>query len=242
LAAQGQSDAERQGQSDAQKQASTEQKAAERAREKALDDELLEGLGDDEGDDEAATTSPSGVSKRETADALDDELLRGLSEGEESELDGPRDPLADISDKMREVEQLIARSEAGELTQGKQREVADAMDKLIRQLTKQCQQCKQNSGKRPQSSGRGKVDQPELAMKPSDQAARDSSDRLSEKKPEKPDAAAMGEMVKAAWGHLPAHLRPEMEQWPTLEFLPEYLLLIEDYFKALANYPTRDRR
>jgi hypothetical protein len=218
----------------------------ERAKAKSLDDELLDGLrgNGDEGIDE--TKRPSAQAKRSQSKRLDDELLQGLRNGEEGEgediqLEGEQDPLSKISGRMHEVERLIADADAGEGTQDKQREIADEMEKLIRQLQKQCQACKQASGKRPRNAASSRAGQGEQAQRPSDQPARDSSNRLDDKKAEKPDTAAMRDLVKAAWGHLPEHLRQQMEQSPSVEFLPQYLVLIEDYFKALAKENGRGR-
>ncbi|HUY31256.1 MAG TPA: hypothetical protein VMV69_00640 [Pirellulales bacterium] len=218
-------------------------KSADRARDKSLDDELLKGLADEtvEGLD-VTKDEAKPPDHRQPGDDLDDELLRGLGDGEDVTLAGGQDPLSDISGRMREVERLIAEADAGESTQGKQREIAEEMEKLIRQLRKRCQACKQSSSQRQETAGRGKVVQPDQANQPTDQPASDSSDRLNDEKAKKPGAAAMREMAKAAWGHLPEHLREQMTQSPTLEFLPQYLLLIEDYYKTLAKSSEKDRK
>jgi hypothetical protein len=235
-----------QAQSDADKSTGKAPAASRRAKDKSLDDELLEGLGDNrvEGLDDANDAKPAGKSSQSRAagNELDDELLKGLGDGEDIELAGEKDPISKLSGRMREVERMIADADAGKQTQGKQRAIADEMEKLIRELQKQCQASKLGSSKRQKNSGRGKVGQPDSNEQPSNQASRESSDRLNEKKTEKPDAAAMAEMLKAAWGHLPEHLRPEMVQSTTLEFLPEYLMLIEDYFKALAKGERESRK
>jgi hypothetical protein len=218
-------------------------KSTARGKDKSLDDELLEGLADDTVEGvKGRKDEGKSPEHRQSGGDLDDELLRGLGDGEDIKLEEGQDPLSNISSRMREVERLIAEADAGEGTQGKQREIAEEMEKLIRQLQKQCQAGKQGSSKRQKTAGRGKVGQPDQAERSSDQPARDSSDRLNDEKAKKPDAAAMREMVKAAWGHLPEHLREQMMQMPTPEFLPKYLLQIEDYYKALAKPSERDRR
>jgi hypothetical protein len=217
-------------------------RSAGRTEDKALDDELLEGLADDTVEGLGDTKDAKPAEHPQSRNELDDELLRGLGDGEDIKLDGGHDPLSDISGRMREVERSIAEADAGEGTQGKQRAIAEEMEKLIRQLQKQCQAGKQASSKHRKTAGRGKVGQPDQADRASDQPARDSSDRLNDEKTKKLDAAAMREMVKAAWGHLPEHLREQMAQMPTPEFLPKYLMLIEDYYKALAKPSERERR
>ncbi|HEV3024900.1 MAG TPA: hypothetical protein VGX76_20635 [Pirellulales bacterium] len=210
-----------------------------RSKATSLDDELLVGLDGDPVDGIDEAKRDSSAAKRSSSGGIDDELLRGLGDGEDVQLEGDQDPLSTISGRMHEVERLIADANAGEGTQDKQRQISAEMEKLIRQLQKQCQACKQASSKRQRNAGSSRAGQNDQAQRASDQAARDSSNRLDEKKAEKPDVAAMREMVKAAWGHLPEHLRQQMEQSPSVEFLPQYLVLIEDYFKVLAKGQRR---
>ncbi len=42
-------------------------------------------------------------------------------------------------------------------------------------------------------------------------------------------------MLKEAWGQLPPHAREQMLQSPPEQFLPKYELLIEKYYKRLAD-------
>ena len=41
--------------------------------------------------------------------------------------------------------------------------------------------------------------------------------------------------MKQLWGELPQRDREQMLQLPVEEFLPEYELLIEDYFRRLSE-------
>ena len=41
--------------------------------------------------------------------------------------------------------------------------------------------------------------------------------------------------MKDAWGHLPQHAREQMLQNSPERFLPQYELLIEQYYKRLAE-------
>lgn len=42
-------------------------------------------------------------------------------------------------------------------------------------------------------------------------------------------------MVRAVWGHLPAKLKEEMEQAFKEGELPKYRVMIERYFRAIAE-------
>ena len=42
-------------------------------------------------------------------------------------------------------------------------------------------------------------------------------------------------LVRAVWGHLPAKLKEEMEQAAKESELPKYRVLIERYFRAIAE-------
>ena len=47
------------------------------------------------------------------------------------------------------------------------------------------------------------------------------------------------EMLKDVWGHLPPHLRQQMEQSANEEFLPQYELEIAEYFRSLIGRKDR---
>jgi len=47
--------------------------------------------------------------------------------------------------------------------------------------------------------------------------------------------AAMHELMKDVWGQLPQHDREQMSQSAPEQFLPKYELLIEKYYKRLAE-------
>jgi hypothetical protein len=44
--------------------------------------------------------------------------------------------------------------------------------------------------------------------------------------------------MKDTWGHLPARAREQMLQNPPERFLPQYELMIERYYKRLAEQQT----
>ena len=50
----------------------------------------------------------------------------------------------------------------------------------------------------------------------------------------------MHDLMKDVWGQLPVHDREQMRQDAPEQFLPKYELLIEKYYKRLAE-PRKDR-
>ena len=51
----------------------------------------------------------------------------------------------------------------------------------------------------------------------------------------KPDMGAMKNLMKDIWGQLPPHAREQMLQSPPEQFLPKYELMLEQYYKRLAE-------
>ncbi|HVA45598.1 MAG TPA: hypothetical protein VNH11_04355 [Pirellulales bacterium] len=174
---------------------------------------------------------------------LDDELLDGL-EGEDVSLSSNpanENPLVRLNQRMKEVERRIAVAHGDEKTQRLQHEISDDLSKLIAEMERQCSQCKKSaSSSRRQQTGPSKPGQ-NPGQQASDKPARDSSARLKEKETAKVDRARMQEMLKDVWGHLPPHLRQQMEQTANEEFLPKYELEIAEYFRSLVG-SRRDKK
>ncbi|HEX5444135.1 MAG TPA: hypothetical protein VFW87_09920, partial [Pirellulales bacterium] len=171
-------------------------------------------------------------------DDLDDALLKGLEEGEDISLGGAKSadsPLARLNERMREVQRRMAHEQSGEKTQRLEREIADELAKLIEQIKRQARQSARSNASSSGSS-RSQAQQPGAGARPAEQAAdqpaRDSSDRLRKDKTAEVDAEYQ-DLLKDIWGHLPPHLRQQMEQSANEEFLPKYELEISDYFRAL---------
>ncbi|HVX12683.1 MAG TPA: hypothetical protein VHC22_15995 [Pirellulales bacterium] len=182
----------------------------------------------------ADETHPTETPKK----TLDDELLEGL-EGEDVSLgNNPADenPLVRLNARMKQVERRIAEAHSDQKTQRLQEEISDDLAKLIAQLEQQCSQCKN-----PSSSGSQKqqTSQSKPAIKPGDQPAekpaRESSPNVKERETAKVDVARLQEMLKDVWGHLPAHLRQQMEQSANEEFLPKYETEISQYYRSLVG-------
>jgi len=214
-----------------------------------LDDELLKGLG---GEKPARKPAADPQPSQPAGSDLDDELLKGLG-GEKKPQPKPDakpgekpaagdDPIAKVTEEMRAAQELMRRTRRDEALRPKQEEIVRQLDDLIKQI-KQRQQQQQSSSsssqqQQPQAQARQQVKQPgQPGQSPAtqDAPARDSSDELRRRDPSKVDMAKMQEMLKDIWGQLPPRIREQMLQSGAEKFLPEYELLIEQYFKTLAE-------
>jgi hypothetical protein len=226
--------------------------ARERAKQsgrKSLDEQLLEDLGDalrqppgaddrtDKDDIRASDARSKPAAEPSKARSLDDELLEGL-EGEDVSLSANQkeeNPLVRLNQRMKQVEKRIAEAHSDTKTQRLQNEISDDLRKIIAELERQCSQCKKQSS----ASSRPQAGKPKPGTNPAQQAsekpAQDSSNRMQEKDTAKADRAKVQEMLKDVWGHLPPHLRQQMEQSANEEFLPKYELEIADYYRSLLS-------
>lgn len=144
---------------------------------------------------------------------------------------------------MQHAQDLLAASDAApkpptsEQVDVAQQEVINQLDKLIAELSKQCQggQCNSPGEPKPNQNAKKKPGKPSSAAGRGQTAAHDSTDRLnaaSAKPVEKGDVEAM---VKELWGHLPERSREQMMQSFSEEFLPKYELEIEQYYRRLSE-------
>ena len=209
------------------------EKSANKQLDRELDEQLLEDLSP--APNERPARRDRTEKPRDTT--LDEKLLEGL-DGEDVSLSSnpaEENPLVRLNQRMKQVERRIADARGDEKTQRLQHEISDELSKLITALDRQCRQCK----KQGSSSSRSQASQPKAGTKPAQQAsdrpAQDSSDRMDEKETAKVDRAKMQEMLKDVWGHLPAHLRQQMEQSANEEFLPKYELEIAEYYRSLLS-------
>jgi hypothetical protein len=107
-------------------------------------------------------------------------------------------------------------------------------------MQKQAQQQQQQNSKKDQKTAqREKIQQPKGMPNNSKEAssapAQDSTDRIRKNDPRRPDMAEMKNLMKDIWGQLPEHDREQMLQYAPEQFLPKYELLIEKYYKRLAE-------
>ncbi len=209
----------------------------------SLDDDLLKELGEDPTKAKKpmppAGAAPGG---KPTGNSLDDELLKGLGEQPKSTgADDESNPIAAVTKKMRQVQQLMEHAKSDTQTRQLQEEIVKRLDELIKQQQQQQQKpSSSSSSNQPQdqqAQERQKMEQSQQAggQKPNDSPAKDSSEQLRNRKNEKVDMANMQQMLKDVWGQLPPRLREQMLQSGVEQFLPKYELLIEEYFKTLAE-------
>lgn len=241
--------------------------AKESADNRTLDEELLEGLGiadplaDLEGEamepssaDESVTEDhnasidgrPAGNAETGSADGLDDELMRGLEGGEDVTF-GPADnPLVRLNQRMRDVQRRIADAKSDGDTQRLEQDIARELADLIKQAEQACRNCQKKGG--PPSTTKKAGSEPstreaaapsETAGEPNDEPARESSERLRKDRAASVDPAERRQLLKDVWGHLPAHLRQQMEQSVNEEFLPKYSVEIAEYYRALVERRRR---
>jgi hypothetical protein len=197
-----------------------------------LDNELLEGAGDLK---DRSTTKQADVPKGEKPPVGPAEV------GEDIGMPAEDEPLARISQEMRTVESLISGEAKGGAPEPIQRKILEELAKLIEDAEKQRaaqQQSSAKSGKSQQVSKRQTVSQPRALTtpgKPSTQPAQDSTDKLRQSQSAHVDPAAVRAMLKETWGNLPSRAREQMLQNTPERFLPQYELLIERYYKRLAE-------
>jgi len=152
--------------------------------------------------------------------------------------------LARVQQGMQNAQDLLARRGADGLADSVkvagtvQQQVVTDLDKLIAELSKQCNcqggQC-DKPGKPDPSSKSKPGTKPAMAAGTGKSAARESSDRLDRTTAKPVDKGDAEGVVKALWGHLPERAREQMMQSFSAEFLPKYQLEIEQYYRKLGE-------
>jgi len=226
----------------------------------SLDDDLLDALGGDSKKKPMPPAEKPQPKKPSGSSALDDDLLRELGDDGKSKPktdkkddaagpgggeEGSDDPLVKLNRQMRDAQQRLAQAETDEAVQKLQQDIVKQLEELIKQVQQQRQQQSSSSAmsQSKRSQQREQVAQPQKQQgqanqggkRPSQQPARDSTEGLANRKTEKVDAKKLDDALKDIWGELPPRLRQQMLQGSTERFLPKYELLIEQYFKALAE-------
>jgi hypothetical protein len=150
--------------------------------------------------------------------------------------------LARVRNSMQQAQSLLSRPGAdGKLVAASQaspvqHQIISDLDKLIADLSKQCQccngQCQGGQCDKPPKPG-AKPGKPGASSGRT--AARDSTDRLDRTTAKPVDKGEVNEMVKALWGNLPERSREQMLQSFSDEFLPKYEIEIEQYYRRLSE-------
>ena len=153
--------------------------------------------------------------------------------------------LARVQTSMQRAQSMLtqpdatANPDAAKLASPVQREILSDLDKLIADLSKQCQccngQCQGGQCNQPKPGNNPKPGKPGASAGSGRTAARDSTDRLDRSSAKSVDKGEVNEMVKALWGHLPERSREQMLQSFSDEFLPKYEFEIEQYYRRLSE-------
>lgn len=206
---------------------------------RSLEDQLLEDLSGDPAEEADRQSSASGDAAVEPGDTpgegggdLDARLRRELGAAGVSE---DESPLLEVARRMHEAEGRIAQNDSGLKTQGLQRQIVSDLDRLIEQARKKCQGGKPGSKPSNGSSG-GKPKQGSPGKQPGANPGMAPVQKTGAGDHPKPDSQQMRTMMQRLWNvSLPPQQRKELLQLPFDEFLPEYELLIERYFRRLSE-------
>jgi hypothetical protein len=221
-------------------QAAPAKKAVQAALDDALlnelDNELLEGAGNlkNRPQPKPAPDSPPNEEQPPAQPPID---------GEDVGLPGhDNDPLVHISDEMRSAETLIPETSKREHAEQLQRQIIKELTQLVEQAERQQAQQQASSSKQgsaKKSAKRQGVKQPKPSAgnvaKNSNKPAQDSTDELRQSDSVAPDPELVKGLMKNSWGHLPPHAREQMLQSSPERFVPQYELMIEKYYKRLAE-------
>jgi hypothetical protein len=153
-------------------------------------------------------------------------------------------PLTRVQQGMQNASMLLSQpatnSQSGslKLAGSAQHDVVSQLDKLIAELSKQCQcqggEC--NKPPDPTQSGKPKPgSKPAMAAGRGNAPARESSDRLDRDSAKPPEKGDVNELVKELWGHLPERSREQLLQSFSEEFLPKYEREIQQYYQRLSE-------
>ena len=147
-------------------------------------------------------------------------------------------PLTPIGRKMLEVEDRLGRRDSSAATQAMQEQIVAELQKLIKNARR-----RRGSGSAHGGSAGKTTPRAGLGKKPggkSGSAARagaivESTERLGRAAAKKVDPKDVQQRVEASWGVLPEQVREQMRHDAGEDFLGEYELMIENYFKRLAE-------
>lgn len=170
-------------------------------------------------------------------------ILPGLTDdalGEDHGEPSASGPLVRVKRNMETAQLLLRGPETMDQAEPVQQQVVADLDALIEQLAKQCCSGSKQSGGAPKpGSQRSQAAKSKPAARPGrgTAPARDSTAQLQRGDPQAVQLADREELLKNLWGHLPPHVREQMLQAHSDEFLPQYELEIEAYFRRLAEEP-----
>jgi len=178
-------------------------------------------------------------------DGLDRELLQGLPGGVKPAAAGDKtgpssaspipsdNPLANIAERMRQVESRLGRQDTSPETQAVQKQILAELAELLEQARQQ-----QASGQnKPGSPGSGNKPAGGGSGNPTPAPPRDSTNRIEQGNVEAAQTTDVKDLLRRIWGHLPDKVRDAMQASLSEQFLPKYERVIEEYYKRLAEEP-----
>jgi hypothetical protein len=232
--------------------AKSKKPAAQQAAEgDSLDEALLEGLTNELAEDpkqpRQRKTGPGRQAQKPNKDGqppsdlerqLDDALTQDLGGEDIGAPSEDENPLTSIGRRMRAAQEQIAKRDASEPTRKLQDGIVADLAKLIEAVKSQ-QPKPSGSSSASAGSTRSKINAPPQKLagegKTSNQPARDASEKLRPDEIKPVDMAEMKSLLKDLWGELPDRAREQMLQSSVDKFLPKYEVLIEKYFRRLAE-------
>jgi hypothetical protein len=163
-----------------------------------------------------------------------------------SDVGAPSGPLAlaGIQQGMQQAASLLNSGESAAdvptlQKSGKaQSQVIAQLDQLIAELSKQCKSGNGKPAGAPPSASQQLQNNPAdstNAAARAKSAAKDSTTRLGEVDAQPAKASDLETSVERLWGHLPERSRQQMLQSFSEEFLPQYELEIEQYYRRLSE-------
>ena len=212
-----------------------------------LDNALLEGL-DDQPTKKSSAVEPSKSqpdaqssgqkTTRSDGDAqLDLELLRELDGEDLGSGEARQDPLVGIGRRMRSVESRLIDQKLDDQTRQMQKRILDDLALLLQE----CKKCQGGDAKPGSKAGKGSQSGNGPAGQAPSDTARDSSEKLKNRKTQRGDSGALNSAMKQSWGNLPQHVRKHFSNVKTDAFLPKYELMLEKYFKRLGEANAGER-
>jgi hypothetical protein len=206
-----------------------------------LSDDLLQGIDVDSLPKKPPDPKPGGDTRQNPGAQESDDALDLLGPGEDLGAAGAGNPLARIGEAMQKVEGRLGAGDTSDGTQSLQRQIIDALAKLIERNSKSNSSSRGASSSQSKSASSRSGESPAGsqaaagASDPGNSPARDSTNRLGQAESQEARRRQMEALFKQAWGHLPERIRDEMESAASERFLPKYEKIIEEYFRRLAN-------
>ncbi|MCG8449293.1 MAG: hypothetical protein MI725_06910 [Pirellulales bacterium] len=188
-----------------------------------MDETLLEDLGAD-------LLQPAQAGK---IAPLDERLLQQL--GEDLELQHPvrNKQLSAVVAHMQAARSLLESLDKSSSASAAQEQALARLDAMIAALAEKKSQCRGGQCQKPSSPRPGK--KAGNSNKAGTTAATAASAATTLAVDQSSALAAVGNLVKDLWGHLPERQREQILQPLSADFLPQYAAEIEAYFRDLAE-------